>query len=59
VQVHGVVRGGASRTKNIGCHIWLERRLAPGPKISLPPDPEWEVRWPPSRGDALLGPHRH
>lgn len=45
--VPGVLRGGSKRARSIGCHIWLDRRLAPGPSISLPSDDEYVVAWPP------------
>lgn len=46
--VPGLLRGGSTRAANLGCHVWLDRRLAPGPAIELPAaDPDWEVPWPP------------
>lgn len=47
--VPGIIRGGAPTAPNLGCHVWLEQRLGPGPRISLGPDREWAVPWPPLR----------
>jgi HIRAN domain len=44
--VAGVIRGGSTRAPNLGCHVWLARRLTPGPAIEFDGD-EWEVSWPP------------
>jgi hypothetical protein len=45
--VPGIIRGGSTGAPNLGCHIWLERRLGPGPEIALGDDPEFDVVWPP------------
>jgi hypothetical protein len=46
--VCGLIRGGSTTAPNLGCHVWLDRRVSPGPAIELPAsDPEWEVPWPP------------
>lgn len=50
--VAGLLRGGSRRARNVGCHVWLERRLSPGPSITFD-DREWEVSWPP-RDDELF-----
>jgi hypothetical protein len=47
--VCGVIRGGATRASNLGVHVWLGRRLGPGPAITISDDP-WPAPWPP-RGD--------
>ncbi len=44
--VCGVLRGGQLDAPNIGCHVWLNRRLTPGPDVTLADD-AWSVPWPP------------
>jgi hypothetical protein len=47
-EVPGLLRGGSTRARNVGCHVWLNRCLRPrGLNIELPPEePEWRVSWP-------------
>ena len=48
LSVPGLLRGGSTRTPNVGCHVWLGRRLSPS-GLSLPmddDDPRWSVPWP-------------
>ena len=47
-EVPGLLRGGSTRARNVGCHVWLNRCLRPaGLAIELPrDDPEWVVPWP-------------
>ena len=45
--IPGIIRGGSRGAPNIGCHIWLDRRLGPGPEITLGADPDFDVAWPP------------
>ncbi len=51
--VAGLVRGGSTRTPNLGCHVWLSRRLTPGPHVPLDDD-AWGVPWPPSPRERSL-----
>ncbi len=51
--VAGLLRGGSRSAPNIGCHVWLGRRLTPGPEISFDND-DHEVPWPP-RPEELVG----
>ncbi len=44
--VAGVVRGGSTSAPNLGVHVWLGRRLSPGPVIEIADDAH-EVPWPP------------
>jgi hypothetical protein len=44
--VCGVIRGGSSGAPSLGVHVWLERRLSPGPELSFADD-TWVVPWPP------------
>jgi hypothetical protein len=47
--VAGVMRGGwdhGGEQTNIGVHLWLDRRVSPGPEIDIDAD-ELEVSWPP------------
>lgn len=46
--VAGVLRGGSNDDVRIGCHVWLDRRVSPGPSIVLEDD-GWAVPWPPSK----------
>lgn len=48
--VAGIIRGGSEKAKSFGCHVWIERRLTPGPLIRFTPEIEKEFRtnWPPS-----------
>lgn len=52
-EVPGIIRGGTPAASLLGCHIWLEHRLGPGPHITLGPDPEWDVPWPPYEGEGV------
>jgi hypothetical protein len=53
--VAGVIRGGSSSARNLGCHVWLDRRVTPGPAIDLSNVDEWRVSWPPAEWQ-LRGP---
>jgi hypothetical protein len=45
--VAGLLRGGSTRTPNVGCHVWLDRSVTDdGPAITLPQEDEWTVPWP-------------
>jgi hypothetical protein len=46
-EVCGVIRGGSTRAKHLGVHVWLGRRFTPGPAISVADD-TWQVPWPPT-----------
>lgn len=50
--VAGVVRGGSMEAPNLGCHVWLGRRLTPGPSVSFDDD-AYEVAWPPFDGEVF------
>lgn len=50
-RVCGVVRGGSTTAPNLGVHVWLGRRLTPGPLITVDRDP-WRVPWPPRGGEV-------
>jgi len=47
--VAGVIRGGAIDAPSIGFHLWLGRRIVPGPSIILNENirssPEYAVKW--------------
>ncbi len=45
-EVCGVLRGGSVDAPNIGIHVWLGRRLSPGPEI-MQRDVGGLVSWPP------------
>jgi hypothetical protein len=45
--VCGVIRGGTIERPNLGVHVWLERRLSPGPEISFGDDSGLVSNWPP------------
>jgi hypothetical protein len=45
--VCGVIRGGSTTAPNLGVHVWLGRRVTPGPIIEIDNDP-WRVPWPPN-----------
>ncbi len=42
----GFLRGGADGAENIGCHVWVERRLTAAPDFGLGRQ-DWAVSWPP------------
>lgn len=46
----GLLRGGSTSARHVGCHVWLGRCLSPkGLVVELPTrDDEWEVPWPPN-----------
>jgi hypothetical protein len=44
--VCGVLRGGSRSARNVGVHVWLDRRTTPGPVIQQL-DHGGEVSWPP------------
>lgn len=46
-EVCGVLRGGSHRTPNIGVHVWLDRRLCPGPEIIQRDSARRVEAWPP------------
>lgn len=50
----GVVRGGSHSASEFGVHVWVDRRLGPGPEILLGGEPpqHWEVPWPPYEGEG-------
>jgi len=50
--VCGVVRGGSLRAPNLGVHVWLDRRLTPGPSITVADDP-WVAAWPPTGREVV------
>ena len=55
--VAGLLRGGSTSAPNLGCHVWLSRRLSPGPRMITLRDESWEVPWPPTaRERSLLSP---
>jgi hypothetical protein len=45
-RVCGLIRGGTPDAPNIGVHLWLGRRAAPGPEITQLDD-GGQVPWPP------------
>jgi len=45
-EVCGILRGGSEDAPNIGVHVWLGRRLSPGPEI-MQRDEGGLVSWPP------------
>ena len=50
----GLIRGGATRAKTIGIHVWTDRRLSPGPEMSLKGDVDTvRVSWPPRDGEGV------
>ena len=51
VTVAGLLRGGSTHAPHLGCHVWLARRLTPGPEVSFADD-DHVVAWPP-REDEL------
>jgi hypothetical protein len=54
--VAGIIRGGSPRAPSLGVHLWLGRRLSPGPDIQLddtfPHHPEFLTAWPPWEGEG-------
>ena len=45
--VPGLLRGGSTGARNVGCHVWLNRSTAAnGPVIELPRKDEWLAPWP-------------
>lgn len=48
--VCGVIRGGRPRAQHLGVHLWLGRRVTPGPSVEFDPGP-WEIPWPPTDGE--------
>ena len=48
--VCGILRGGSTRARDVGVHVWLDRRLTPAPEILFGPELGFDVVWPP-RGD--------
>ncbi len=56
--VAGLIRGGSTTAPNLGCHVWIDRRVTPGPKIELDMDDEWSVAWPPHGGELAAGTSR-
>jgi len=52
--VAGVIRGGSLKAPNLGCHVWMKRRLSLGPVITLMPEIEeqFEVSWPPELNEG-------
>lgn len=53
--VCGLARGGSFDAPNLGCHVWLGRRVTAGPAIQFDAD-EYIVSWPPTeRERELLG----
>ncbi|HEX8119628.1 MAG TPA: HIRAN domain-containing protein [Solirubrobacteraceae bacterium] len=52
--VAGLLRGGSRSAPNVGCHVWLGRRLTAGPEITFDDD-EYEVAWPPRDDEVYLG----
>jgi hypothetical protein len=51
--VCGVIRGGSLKAKDVGVHVWLERRLSPGVDIGFADD-RWTIEtWPPSPTEGV------
>lgn len=46
--VCGVIRGGSKTARNLGVHVWLDRRLTAGPEITIAGDAGIVGHWPPS-----------
>jgi hypothetical protein len=44
--VCGILRGGQKTGEDVGVHVWLNRRLSPGPDLKLADD-AMDVTWPP------------
>jgi hypothetical protein len=45
--VPGLLRGGSTAARNVGCHVWLDRSMTVnGPSLTLPREDEWIVPWP-------------
>jgi HIRAN domain len=49
--VCGILRGGSDSAPNLGVHIWLDRRLSPGPEI-IQRDEAGRVSWPPDQDEG-------
>lgn len=47
----GILRGGSETAPSIGVHIWLDRRLSPGPEI-IQRDEAGRVSWPPHNDEG-------
>jgi hypothetical protein len=45
-RVCGILRGGSTSAPHLGVHVWLDRRLTPGPEI-IQRDDDARVPWPP------------
>lgn len=50
-EVCGILRGGSEDAPDIGVHVWLGRRLSPGPEI-MQRDEGGLVSWPPYDGEG-------
>ena len=52
--VAGIIRGGSSRAPSLGVHLWLGRRLSPGPNIQLDDTltEQFLPAWPPWEGEG-------
>ena|SRR5581483_2781009 len=48
----GVLRGGYEDAPDIGCHLWVGRRISSAPRITLADD-DWIVQWPPGADELL------
>lgn len=55
-EVCGLLRGGSHRAPNVGVHVWLDRRLCPGPEIIQRDTAGRGVAWPPD-DDERTPPH--
>lgn len=52
----GVMRGGSFTADKIGVHVWLNRRLSPGPKITMTGDVDAvDIPWPPWPSEGTDG----
>lgn len=52
-EVCGLLRGGSHRAPNVGVHVWLDRRLCPGPEIVQRDDAGRVEAWPPDDDEGM------
>ena len=52
--VAGIICGGSKADDNLECHVWVGRRLSPGPLISFAPKMEnsFKINWPPDNQEG-------
>ncbi len=49
----GLIRGGWREGSDLGVHLWLRRRISPGPALSLDGLDAYAVAWPPAEDEGV------